>query len=185
MFGRYSYTLNNPVNFTDPDGRCVPPITIACVVVAAEKALVATTVLLTAAAVGEQIGNAQNEANNEDSGGKLGAHDPRPLTEEEKQKLSDAGKQKDKGDRTKAGRAGEKHGSRPGSAFPPTSGDADSVNDQGQEELDGILEDEGSTIEVDDRGRTTVTAPDGKAARFNPDGSMQGFREPETPNQDE
>jgi uncharacterized protein RhaS with RHS repeats len=28
MFNRFSYTLNNPVNFTDPDGRCVWDICI-------------------------------------------------------------------------------------------------------------------------------------------------------------
>ena len=64
------------------------------------------------------------------------------------------------------------------SAFPPATGNADSKNKQGQDVLDGILTDPGSSTEVDERGRTTVTAPDGRGAKFNPDGSMQGFREP-------
>lgn len=77
----------------------------------------------------------------------------------------------------------KKHGgkSRPGSSYPPISGTPEDHNEQGQDILDGILNDPGSTIEVDDRGRSTVRAPDGRNVRFNPDGSMQGFREPEPP----
>lgn len=106
---------------------------------------------------------------------------PRSLTGDEKGRLSDAGRANDKGGRTKAGRAFQKHGSRDGSAFPSATGTVDDHNDQGQKALDNILNDPGSTIETDGRGRTTVTAPDGRGAKFNPDGSMQGFREPPPP----
>ncbi len=181
MFNRYSYTLNDPVNEIDPDGNALPVALAACAANAACVTLTAAGIALAVKTGGDIVDTLKNDSS---GSGATESEGPRSLTDSEKTTLSEAGKEQDKGGRTKAGRAAEKHGSRPGSAFPPTTGDAESINEQGQGTLEGILEDEGSTIEVDDRGRTTVTAPDGRAARFNPDGSMQGFREPEGPDKE-
>ena len=82
------------------------------------------------------------------------------------------------GELTKAGRAGQKHGSRSGSAFPTATGDANSKNDQGQGILEGIVNDPDSTSGGNQRGGTDVTASDGRGARFNDEGKFTGFLEP-------
>ena len=54
-------------------------------------------------------------------------------------KMSNAGKVMDRSGLTKAGRALDKHGNRPGSAFPKATGNPASKNAQGQYHLDDIL----------------------------------------------
>jgi hypothetical protein len=82
------------------------------------------------------------------------------------------------GELTKAGRAGQKHGSRPGSAFPVATGDAESKNNQGQGILEGIVNDPDATSEGNQRGGTDVYSPEGRGARFNEEGNFTGFLEP-------
>src|SRR5690606_27903998 len=53
--------------------------------------------------------------------------------------LSKAGQALDRGGLTKAGRALEKHGSRPGSVFGKATGNVSAKNAQGQAALDDIL----------------------------------------------
>jgi hypothetical protein len=84
------------------------------------------------------------------------------------------------GELTKAGRNGQKHGSRPGSVFPTPTGDAESKNKQGQEVLEDIVNDPDSTTKKGNRfGGVNVIAPDGKGAAFDSEGKFQGFLEPE------
>lgn len=211
--GLFSYSFQSPVRYRDPDGnagQCVallaggpvgPVATAVCVggtvlVLSAAKALndpenqaaMRRGAQQVTGAVQEAVEKAKswmlNESNQDAGSERPSEHGPRTLTDEERGRLSDAGRQPDSADtsgRTKAGRAGQKHGSRPGSAFPPVKGTPQDHNEQGQRIVDGILNDPGSTVEVDERGRTTVTAPDGRGVRYNPDGSLQGFREPPPP----
>ena len=55
------------------------------------------------------------------------------------QRMLKAGGAIDKGDLTKAGRALQKHGSRPGSVFPQATGNPAAMNQQGQTVLQEIL----------------------------------------------
>jgi hypothetical protein len=93
--------------------------------------------------------------------------------------LSQAGKALDKGgELTKAGRAAQKHGSRPGSAFPPTKGNPSSLNQQGQHALDDILTSPGQTSKPNRFGGKDIQASDGRGARFDANGNFMGFLEP-------
>lgn len=94
-------------------------------------------------------------------------------------KLSDAGKALDKGgELTKAGRAAQKHGSRPGSAFPPTKGNPTSINQQGQDLLDDILTSPGQTAKPNRFGGEDIYGSCGRGARFDANGNFMGFLEP-------
>jgi RHS repeat-associated protein len=94
-------------------------------------------------------------------------------------KLSRAGEVLDKGGLlTKAGRAAQKHGSRPGSVFPPTTGNPASINQQGQSILDNILASPRKTIKPNRFGGQDIHALDGRGARFNGAGEFMGFLEP-------
>jgi filamentous hemagglutinin len=77
---------------------------------------------------------------------------------------------------TKAGRALQKHGSRPGSAFPQVGGR--DLNRVGQEIVDDILTAPG-TIHQDNRfGGIDVIASNGMGIRYDAAGKMMGFLEP-------
>jgi RHS repeat-associated protein len=96
--------------------------------------------------------------------------------------LSRAGGAPDKGGLTAAGRALQKHGSRPGSAFPATSGPPAQINAAGQDVLDDILTTPGSTTTTRNHPRfgdvTEVRDPSGRGARFDSSGRMIGLLEP-------
>ena len=81
---------------------------------------------------------------------------------------------------TRAGRALVKHqkGLRPGATkFSGVKGQPSAWNEAGQAHLDDILTNPASTTTTLGRGGLKVTAPDGRAARFNADGSFDGFVE--------
>jgi RHS repeat-associated protein len=97
--------------------------------------------------------------------------------------LSRSGQLKDpsdkSGQRTRAGRALEKHGGRQGSAFPQAKGNPAQINQQGQGVLDDILTSPGSTMKSGNRfGGFDVIAPGGRGARFDANGNFRGFIEP-------
>jgi filamentous hemagglutinin len=99
------------------------------------------------------------------------------------EKLSGAGQAIDPADRggemTTAGRALQKHGSRPGSAFPQATGNPSQMNEQGQGVLEEILNSPGATVKEGNRfGGIDVVAPDGRGARFDANGGLRGFLEP-------
>jgi hypothetical protein len=81
---------------------------------------------------------------------------------------------------TRAGRALQKHGGRPGSAFPKAKGSPGAINQAGQDVLDDILTSPGSTARPGVRfpGGTDIIAPDGRGARFDSSGVFRGFLEP-------
>ena len=186
---RYSYSENDPVNKSDPNGHfaflAVPALAWACAGGGCE-ALTAIVGLTLGTAIGVSVfgnplANDQAESEDQPNPSTKKNDQPRSLTPAEKEAFSKAGQEPSRGGRTEAGRAAEKHGSRVGSAFPPTSGTAEKINEQGRRTLDGILNDPGSTVSVDEAGRITVTAPDGRGAQFRSDGKFKGFREPEDP----
>jgi hypothetical protein len=93
--------------------------------------------------------------------------------------LSNAAGIPDKGGYTKAGRALQKHGSRPGSVYErPTSGKPNVMNQAGQNVVDDILTTPGSQVKPNRLGGVDVVAPDGRGVRYNADGSFRGFLEP-------
>ena len=83
------------------------------------------------------------------------------------------------GNFTVAGRALQKHGSREGSVYPVAKGTPAQINEQGQKILDGIVKAPGASVKEGNRfGGFDVIAPDGRGARFDPQGNFRGFLEP-------
>lgn len=83
------------------------------------------------------------------------------------------------GNFTVAGRALQKHGSREGSAYPAAKGTPAQMNEQGQKILDEIVKAPGASVKEGNRfGGFDVIAPDGRGARFDPQGNFRGFLEP-------
>lgn len=83
------------------------------------------------------------------------------------------------GNFTVAGRALQKHGSRDGSAYPSAKGTPAQINEQGQKILDGIINAPNASVKEGNRfGGFDVIAPDGRGARFDPQGNFRGFLEP-------
>ena len=163
-FNRYAYANNNPYKYTDPDGQFIAAlIPFIPEAVALAKA---TLFVGTATAAGYAGNKMLQEAANE----------PAKPDPESGKELDPADKG---GELTKAGRAGQKHGSREGSAFPPATGNAESKNNQGQGILEEIVNNpESTTTEGNRFGGTNVTAPDGRGAAFDAEGKFQGFLEP-------
>lgn len=100
--------------------------------------------------------------------------------------LSDAAKVPDSSDKSgelsAAGRALQKHGGRDDSAFPSAKGNPAAINDQGQQIVDGILNNPDSTVTQRNTGRfgnvIDITAPNGLGVRYSADGKFIGFLEP-------
>ncbi|MBJ7450351.1 MAG: RHS repeat-associated core domain-containing protein, partial [Parachlamydiales bacterium] len=89
--------------------------------------------------------------------------------------MSKSGKSLDRGGLTRAGRALDKHGNRPGSPFPKAVGNHISKNKQGQFHLDDILTNPNSNIELIDLCNYRTFVPDGRGAYFYSDGTLRGF----------
>lgn len=102
------------------------------------------------------------------------------------QALSDGARTIDEADQsrslTKAGRALQKHGNRPYSAFPKPTGSPSDLNRAGQEIVDDILTTPGTTIiERFHRRHGQVfeaRAPDGRGLLFDSNHTLIGFLEP-------
>jgi len=91
----------------------------------------------------------------------------------------ESGRDLDRGDLTKAGRAQQKHGDRQGSAFDPARGTPADKNEQGQKTLEGIVNSPSRVDRPNRHGGTDVhESPGGRGARFGPDGKFTGFLEP-------
>ncbi len=87
-----------------------------------------------------------------------------------------------KGDLTLAGRALQKHGSRPGSIFPEAKGNPSAINEQGQKIVDSILNDPNKKVIQSNTGRygqvTDVISSNGRGLRYDAQGRLIGFLEP-------
>lgn len=105
-----------------------------------------------------------------------------------KDRLNEAASASNRNGLTDAGRALQKHGGREGSAYSYSSQKASVLNQEAQNIVNEILNNPNTKIEsrvvFENKQRITVveaTAPDGRALRFNADGSrLIGFREPPT-----
>lgn len=79
-------------------------------------------------------------------------------------------------------RAIDKHAARPGSAFGRASGNQAAKNATGQDLVDEILTNPGTTFNSRTTGRfgevLDVVGPDGRGLRFGKDGSLIGLLEP-------
>lgn len=90
-----------------------------------------------------------------------------------------AGEAIDKGDLTKAGRALQKHGSRPGSVFPAATGNPAAINEQGRQVLQEILSSQNQIIKPNRfGGRDIFDVSTGRGVRYDGSGNMIGFLEP-------
>ncbi len=79
---------------------------------------------------------------------------------------------------TRAGRALQKHGDRPGSVFPRSVGSAESRNAQGLEQVNAILNDPNRTVEVLNKV-INIYGPNGAGGvRYSVSGDFMGFLEP-------
>ncbi len=89
----------------------------------------------------------------------------------------------DRGGLTLAGRALQKHGSRPHSAFPRARGSVEEINRAGQQIVDEILATGTRTTRHHARfGEVIeVKSPDGRGLRFDSTGRLIGFLEPGSP----
>ena len=105
-----------------------------------------------------------------------------------KDKLGQAASSPNRNGLTDAGRALQKHGGREGSVYSYSSQKASVLNQEAQAIVNEILNNPNTKIETrvvfENKQKITVveaTAPDGRALRFNTDGSkLIGFREPPT-----
>ncbi|WP_338638075.1 VENN motif pre-toxin domain-containing protein [Erwinia persicina] len=103
-----------------------------------------------------------------------------------KDKLNQAASAPNRNGLTDAGRALQKHGGREGSVYSYTSQKAAVLNQEAQSIVNEILNNPNTKVEsrivFENKQKVTVveaTAPDGRALRFNADGSrLIGFREP-------
>lgn len=96
--------------------------------------------------------------------------------------LSRAAGAADRGGLTAAGRALQKHGGRPGSAFPAARGNPAQINQAGQGIVDDILANPGSTTTTRHHARfgdvIEIRAPDGRGVRYDANGRFIGLLEP-------
>ena len=92
--------------------------------------------------------------------------------------LLEAGEELDRGgELTKAGRALQKHGSRPDSVFPPATGNPAAINQQGRQILEEILNSENQAIRTNKRfgGTDIIDLNTGRGARYDTQGNLRGF----------
>lgn len=203
QWNRYAYARNNPLIYTDPDGRILLPLALAAVAVVTFHLVFDHEAVLNAPAPGDTtVAGPKIEAIALDAGsmalsrgtgglstaigramGGRGSEAPnRKEAARSVDELSQAAAAADRGGLTAAGRALQKHGGREGSAFPAAKGNPLSVNQQGQHAVDNILTSPGSTTVTRNHARfgqvTEVRAPDGRGVRYGADGKFIGFLEP-------
>ena len=95
------------------------------------------------------------------------------------QRMLNAGENPDRNGLSQAGRALQKHGSRPGSVFPRASGNPAAINQQGQQVLNDSLNSRNQFIERNRFGGNDIFDLDtGRGVRYGGNGNMMGFLEP-------
>ena len=86
---------------------------------------------------------------------------------------------------TVGGRALHKHGSRPGSVFPPPSGTPGAMNALAQQIVSDIINNPRATTSIRHMARygqvTDIRASDGRGVRYDGSGRFIGFLEPAPP----
>ncbi len=120
-FNRYAYANNNPYKYIDPDGTTpLAGAAAGCAVTGPGCPLGAVAGGVIGATIGAAAFLIYNESADSDGDSSAAKPDAEP------------GKEPDpadkRGELSRAGRALQKHGSRPGSAFPTATGNAESKN---------------------------------------------------------
>jgi len=92
-------------------------------------------------------------------------------------KLIEAGKEPDRKELTRAGRALEKHGNRSDSVFPKPTGTPSQINEQGQVMLEIILNSPSAKVIKLPNGNMKIYNELGQGAYFSVDGKFIGFIE--------
>jgi hypothetical protein len=202
----YAYVLANPLKLVDPDGRQVAAITGTCCMelMTFEKAgdqylrrrdqfqlqreqgsylKAAATLVWAPIELGLNVLGAADPVGLMGGVSAVGMADDAARVLSQADDLARAATAIDRGGLTAAGRALQKHGGREGSAFPAAKGNPLSINQQGQNIVDEILGNRGSTTVIRNHPRfgqvTEVRAPDGRGLRYGPDGKFIGFLEPQ------
>lgn len=97
-------------------------------------------------------------------------------------RLAEAAAEPDRGGLTRAGRSLHKHGSRPGSTYPPPFGGPEEMNRRAQDIVEAMLNHPGSELAQERKRRygnvMEVWAPDGRGLRYSGDGRFISFLEP-------
>lgn len=165
-------SLKEDFGLTMATGELPPPTTSAGAVAktgtAIGSALVAQEALSGASAAGGTLTNADpNPSQNTNCIAKDLSID----------RLAEAGKEPDRGELTRAGRALAKHGSRPDSVFPQPTGTPSQINDQGQAFLERILKNPNKNVIKLPSGNIKIYNELGQGAHFTGDGKFIGFIE--------
>ncbi|SDZ72439.1 RHS repeat-associated core domain-containing protein, partial [Variovorax sp. YR266] len=167
-WNRRTYGLNNPLRYTDPDGLLVEVGPVA----------VGGGVLAIGCSLSKGCRKAMNDVA-QSCGRAVDWLKDRMFSDGGVSPDPESGRDPDRGDLTKAGRAQQKHGDRQGSAFDPARGTPADKNEQGQKTLDGIVNSPSRVDKPNRHGGTDVhESPGGRGARFGPDGKFTGFLEP-------
>lgn len=141
--------------------------------------------LADAAKAGKKATHAVREAGHADRTGagaiRMAAKEAAPATPTVDE-LAKAAGAVDRNGLTEAGRALQKHGSRPGSTFPKARGTSAQINQTGQQIVDDILTTPGSKVTKRHHARfgdiIELRTPDGKGIRYDAKGNFLGFLEP-------
>jgi RHS repeat-associated protein len=204
-WNRYAYALNRPLTYVDPDGRS-PKAGVLLLKVGhalykgydvystVEELVDAGGTLVSPESTGWErllaVGTLAGELSGVSDGLRAGRGVLRAVDDARDagrrygglDDLSRAAGAPDRGGLSAAGRQLQKHGGRPGSAFPSARGNPSAISHQGQQVVDDILTTPGATAVRRHHARfgdvSEIRAPDGRGLRYGSDGRFLGFLEP-------
>ena len=186
-YNRYNYAAGNPYKYVDPSGQTIECTSSVCEIQCTSAFecgadyLAAGIIVLNAhiqnAASKPKEATQPSESEGEGQGEQSTPSEsaqPEVPNIESADEIDPAGD----GKLTRAGRAQQKHGDR-GGAFEKATGTPDDKDQQGAQTVQEIMKSPDRVDEVHPKYGTDVRqTPDGRGARFGPDGTFRGFIEP-------